>query len=272
MDGQPPDHTIPPRPRYIGIVNWRGTWTHYSKEVHRFSKVWLQTLVAPIVTTLLFLAVFSLALGGAIKEIAGVPFDRFLAPGLIMMAIIQNSFANTTSSIMMSKIQGNIVDMLMPPMRPGEITLGFVLGGATRGVWVALAVAIGASFFVTLRIHDLGLIVFHAAGASLMLSLLGVVTSIWAEKYDHVASITNFLVTPLSFLSGTFYSIDRLPGIWRDVAQFNPFFYLIDGFRYGFIGHHDASLALGIAVVVIVDVALWMICHRMFAKGYKLKS
>ncbi len=262
----------PPAPRHIGAVNWLGLWTHYAKEVRRFTKVGFQTLVAPVVTTLLFLAIFTFALGRSLTEIGGVPFERFLAPGLIMMAIIQNAFSNTTSSLMISKIQGNIVDMLMPPISPGELTLGFVLGGATRGLAVALFVGIVMSLFVPLRIHDAGMIVFHAASAALMLSLIGVITAVWADKFDQVASITNFVVTPLSFLSGTFYSIERLPPVWRDVALFNPFFYLIDGFRYGFIGHHDGSLVTGAIVVTAINAGLWWACHRMFATGYKLKD
>ena len=262
----------PPAPRHIGAVNWLGLWTHYAKEVRRFTKVGFQTLVAPVVTTLLFLAIFTFALGRSMTEIGGVPFERFLAPGLIMMAIIQNAFSNTTSSLMISKIQGNIVDMLMPPISPGELTLGFVLGGATRGLAVALFVGIVMSLFVPLRIHDAGMIVFHAASAALMLSLIGVITAVWADKFDQVASITNFVVTPLSFLSGTFYSIERLPPVWRDVALFNPFFYLIDGFRYGFIGHHDGSLVTGAIVVTAINAGLWWACHRMFATGYKLKD
>jgi ABC-2 type transport system permease protein len=262
----------PPAPRHIGAVNWLGLWTHYAKEVRRFTKVGFQTLVAPVVTTLLFLAIFTFALGRSLTEIGGVPFERFLAPGLIMMAIIQNAFSNTTSSLMISKIQGNIVDMLMPPISPGELTLGFVLGGATRGLAVALFVGIVMSLFVPLRIHDAGMIVFHAASAALMLSLIGVITAVWADKFDQVASITNFVVTPLSFLSGTFYSIERLPPVWRDVALFNPFFYLIDGFRYGFIGHHDGSLMTGAIVVTAINFGLWWACHRMFATGYKLKD
>jgi len=262
----------PPEPRFIGIVNWLGVWTHYEKEVRRFAKVGLQTLLAPMVTTLIFMAVFSLALGDVVRELGGVPFTEFIAPGLIMMAIIQNAFANTTSSIMMSKIQGNIVDLLMPPLSSVELTLGFGLGGATRGIFVAACVGIAASFFVSLHIHDIRFVLFHAAGASVMLSLLGLMTAIWAEKYDHIASITNFVVIPLSFLSGTFYSIDRLPAIWQGVAVFNPFFYLIDGFRYGFIGYHDGSLMAGIMVVLGVDIALWIACQKMFSSGYKLKS
>ena len=261
-----------PQPRHIGAVNWLGLWTHYAKEVKRFCKVGFQTLVAPVVTTLLFLAIFTLALGRSMTELGGVPFDQFLAPGLIMMAIVQNSFANTTSSLMISKIQGNIVDILMPPISPGELTSGFVLGGATRGVAVALFVGLAMSFFVPLRIHDAGMILFHAVSASLMLSLIGMITAIWADKFDQVASITNFIVTPLSFLSGTFYSIERLPPMWQDLALINPFFYMIDGFRYGFIGHHDGSLVTGVIVGCVINGALWWVCHRMFAKGYKLKD
>ncbi len=261
-----------PGPRHIGAVNWLGLWTHYAQEVRRFYKVGFQTLVAPVVTTLLFLAIFTLALGRSMTELGGVPFERFLAPGLIMMAIIQNSFANTTSSLMISKIQGNIVDMLMPPISPGEMTAGFVLGGATRGLAVALFVGAVMSLFVELRIHDAGMVVFHAASAALMLSLIGVITAVWADKFDQVASITNFVVTPLSFLSGTFYSIERLPPMWRDVALINPFFYMIDGFRYGFIGHHDGSLVTGAIVVTAINDGLWWACHRMFACGYKLKD
>ena len=261
-----------PEPRHIGAVNWLGLWTHYAKEVRRFYKVGFQTLVAPVVTTLLFLAIFTLALGRSLTELGGVPFEQFLAPGLIMMAIIQNSFSNTTSSLMISKIQGNIVDMLMPPISPGEMTSGFVLGGATRGLAVALFVGVVISLFVPLRIHDAGMVVFHALSATLMLSLIGLITAVWADKFDQIASITNFVVTPLSFLSGTFYSIERLPPLWQDVALTNPFFYMIDGFRYGFIGHHDSSLVTGAIVVTAINAGLWWTCHRMFARGYKLKA
>ena len=262
----------PPAPRHIGAVNWLGTWTHYAKEVRRFYKVGLQTLLAPMMTALLFLAVFTLALGRAMETVGGVPFVRFLAPGLIMMAIIQNAFSNTTSSIMISKIQGNIVDMLMPPLKPWELTFGFAFGGATRGVVVAVLVGLAMSVFVPMRIHDAGLIAFHAVGAALMLSLVGLITAIWADKFDNVASITNFVIIPAAFLSGTFYSIERLPETWQGVVLFNPFFYMIDGFRYGFIGHHDGSLAVGVAVVCAVNAVLWAICQRMFASGYKLKN
>lgn len=251
--------------------NWLGLYTLYMREVRRFLKVYTQTIIGPIVTTLLFLAVFALALGRAAVGVGGVPFLEFLVPGLVMMAIAQNAFANTSSSIVISKVQGNIVDTLMPPLTAGELTVGIVMGGATRGIVVGLAVSIVMAFFVTFHIHAPLYIIAHAIGASVMLSLLGVIGGIWSDKFDHIAAVTNFIITPLSFLSGTFYSITRLPESFQIIAQLNPFFYMIDGFRYGFIGHADASLSVGLWVVFIVNVGLWAICYRMFKRGYKLK-
>ena len=259
-------------PRVIGAVNWRGVTTLYLKEVQRFIKVFWQTLVAPMVTTLLFLAIFSLALGGNVRTVGEVPFLEFLAPGLIVMAIVQNSFANGASSLLIAKIQGNIVDVLMPPLSSGELAFGFVMGGVTRGVLVGIVVALAMWVIVPLQIHDPAAVVFFAVAGSLMLSLIGVITGIWADRFDAMAALTNFVITPLSFLSGTFYSVERLPGIWHGVSQFNPFFYMIDGFRYGFIGHSDGSVLTGVVVLIAVDLALWALCHRLFASGYKLKA
>ena len=256
----------------LSTSNWLGLWTLYWREVRRFKKVYTQTIVAPVVTTLLFLAIFALALGRAVETVGGVPFMEFLAPGLIMMAIAQNAFANTSSSIVIAKVQGNIVDTLMPPLNAHELTFGHAMGGATRGVVVGVVVAVAMSPFVTLHVHNVVFIVYHAVMASLMLSLLGVAGGIWSEKFDHIAAVTNFLVTPLSFLSGTFYSIARLPEAAQAIAYVNPFFYMIDGFRYGFIGHADAPPLLGMAVLAAVNAALWALCTWMFRTGYKLKA
>jgi ABC-2 type transport system permease protein len=261
-----------PEPRRLGAVNWLGLYTLTAKEVRRFLKVYFQTIISPVVTTLLFLAIFLLSFGRAAMLAGGVPFAQFLAPGLIMMALTQNAFANTSSSIMISKVQGNIVDALMPPLTPLELTLAFTLGGVVRGLVVGAVVAAVLAMFVPLRLASPGLVVFHAVGASLMLSLLGVIGGIWADKFDHMAAMTNFIVTPLSFLSGTFYSVERLPDTLRWFAFANPFFYMIDGFRAGFIGHADGSLAIGAAVVIAADLLLAALAYRLFKIGYKLKA
>jgi len=256
----------------MGAVNWVGLKTLYTKEVYRFLKVFTQTVAAPVVTTLLFYAIFALALGGIVRRAGDVPFLQFLAPGLVMMSMVQNAFANTSSSVMIAKVQGNIVDVLMPPLSPLELALGWVGGGVTRGLLVGTTTLIAISLFVPVGIHNPFFIVYHAIAASMLLSLIGVIGGIWAEKFDHIAAITNFVVTPLAFLSGTFYTIDRLPEGWQFVAHLNPFFYMIDGFRYGFIGHSDGTLMIGLAVMATINVALWALVLRMLATGYKLKA
>jgi ABC-2 type transport system permease protein len=252
-------------------ANWLGLWTLYWREVRRFGKVYNQTVFAPVVTTLLFLAIFALAVGGQVSVAAGVPFLEFLAPGLIMMAIAQNAFANTSSSIVIAKIQGNIVDTLMPPLSANELTFGLAMGGVSRGLACGIAVAIAMVPFVPIHVHDWGAVVFFSVTASLMLSLLGVAGGVWAEKFDHIAAVTNFVITPLSFLSGTFYSVDRLPPVFQQMAHANPFFLMIDGFRYGCIGHADMNPMTGVVVMAVVNVALWLLCTWMFRTGYRLK-
>jgi ABC-2 type transport system permease protein len=262
----------PPGVRHIGAVNWLGFWTLYAREVRRFVKVATQTIMAPVVTTLLFLVIFLLALGGSGRTVGGIAYTEFLAPGLIMMAIMQNAFANTSSSVMISKVQGNIVDVLMPPLSGGELTLAFALGGVTRGLVVGVVVTIAIWCFVPIRIHDLGAVIYFGLSASLLLALLGLLGGIWAEKFDHIAAVTNFVVTPLSFLSGTFYSIERLPGNWQLLAHLNPFFYMIDGFRAGFIGRSDTTVATGVLVLLAVNAALLTLSFRLISRGYKLKA
>jgi ABC-2 type transport system permease protein len=256
----------------FGDYNLVGVWTLYRKEVQRFLKVVGQTVLAPIITTLVFLAVFALALGRAGREIEGLPFLEFLAPGLVMMAIVQNSFANTSSSLMIAKIQGNIVDYLMPPLSSGELLFGLAMGGVTRGFLVGCVVFVAMAPFVHLTMAHPVAILYFVISASLLLSLLGVLAALWAEKFDQMAMITNFVITPLSFLSGTFYSINALPGVFHLVALGNPFFYMIDGLRFGVTGHSDGNVWVGAVVLLIVNLALWRLALHLFRIGYRLKA
>jgi ABC-2 type transport system permease protein len=259
-------------PRRYGAVNWIGLWTLYRKEVRRFLAVGTQTVLAPMVTTLLFLAIFVLAMGHSVELVGGVPYMEFLAPGLIMMAMTQNAFANASSSLMIAKIQGNIVDLLMPPLSALEITLGLALGGLTRGLVVGVATAAAIWLFVPLQVSHLLPLLFYGVMASLMLAQLGIIAGIYAEKFDHMAAVTNFIITPLAFLSGTFYSTARLPEFGQILAHLNPFFYMIDGFRYGFIGHADGSLLLGALALTTVNAALLLANYLSFERGSRLKA
>ncbi|MEZ5824879.1 MAG: ABC transporter permease [Geminicoccaceae bacterium] len=231
-----------------------------------------QTVMAPVITTLIFLAIFTLALGRAGRMVGDLPFLEFLAPGLIMMAIVQNAFANTSSSIMIAKVQGNIVDYLMPPLSPGELLFGVVAGGVTRGFLVGVAVWAAMLFFVDVMPQNWFLVIVFTILASLMLAILGFLAALWAEKFDQMAAVTNFVITPLSFLSGTFYSIQQLPGVFHTIALANPFFYMIDGIRYGFTGHADGNVVVGIVFLALVNLALWFFALRLLRLGYRLKA
>ncbi len=259
-------------PRTFGRVNWIGWQSLYLKEVRRFLNVATQTIAAPVVTTLLFLAIFTLALGRAVEFVNGVPFPVFLAPGLIVMAMVQNAFANTSSSLVISKVQGNIVDVLMPPINAIELVTAYALAGVTRGVLVGATTGICMWVFVPFDVSNWGLVVFHAITASLMLSLIGIIGGIWADKFDHMAAITNFVITPFAFLSGTFYSIERLPEPFHTIAFFNPFFYMIDGFRSGVIGVSDAPVWLGMTIMIAINTGLALIAWKLIDRGYKLKN
>ncbi len=253
-------------------LNWIGIWTLYTKEVRRFMKVPLQTIAAPLMTVMMFLLVFSVALGRGGRTIGELPFLEFLAPGLVMMAIIQNAFANTSSSIMIGKIQGNIVDVLMPPFRSGELLFGLVAGGVTRGMFVALVVLVVMLFVVDISEISWPLALFYALSGSLMLSLLGFLGGLWAEKFDQMSAVTNFLITPLSFLSGTFYSITQLPENIQAIAFLNPFFYLIDGLRYAIVGYSDGSILIGMLVVTAINAGLWALAYHLLLRGYRIKA
>ena len=258
----------------IQRFNWAGTSALYIKEVRRFFKVQLQTIWAPAITTLLFLVIFTVALGGSGKRALGVPFADFLAPGLICMAMLQNSFANSSFSLLVGKIQGTIVDYLMPPISNLELLLALAAAAVTRAVlvgaavWFAMVLWPGVHVSVT---HLWAVMVFGVLGSA-MLAFLGVITSIWAEKFDHAAAVTNFVVAPLALLSGTFYAIDRLSPTFAAISHANPFFYAISGFRYGFIGATDSPLGQGVLVLLGVNVLLGVACYLLLRSGWKLKA
>ncbi|MBI1365528.1 MAG: multidrug ABC transporter permease [Alphaproteobacteria bacterium] len=263
--------------RRFGRVNWLGLQTLVVKEIRRFMKVAFQTIFAPVISTILFLLVFMLAFGRAKTFVDGVPYTEFLAPGLIMMAILTNAFANSSSSIIIGKVQGSIVDILMPPLSASELTVAFVIGAAARGLLVGLVTAITSALFMAfsdapMSIAEPWAIAYFSLAAAFIFGMIGVAGGIWAEKFDQLAAVTNFVITPLTFLSGTFYSIKNLPEPFLTISHYNPVFYLIDGFRYGFTGQYDASPAAGAAATGVITIVLGYFCYRLFKSGYKLKS
>jgi len=263
---------VPPQPRVMGAVNWLGLWTLYKKEVRRFLKVSFQTVMAPVATTLLYMMVFSLAIGVTREAPGGLPFTVFLAHGLIMMGLLNNAFANSSSSLIVAKVQGNTVDFLMPPLSAGELAAAFIGGAITRGVLVAAASAVVIVPFASLPVSHPWAILFFGIGAAAMLGMAGVIAGVWAEKFDHLAVITNFIIMPLTFLSGTFYSISILPEPFQTISHVNPFFYLIDGFRYGFIGQADGNIAIGVAITLGINAALLIACYLVLRSGWRLKT
>ena len=255
-------------------VNWGGLRTLYIKEVRRFFKVQTQTVWAPAITTLLYLAIFTVALGRSGRTILGVQFADFIAPGLIVMAMIQNAFANSSFSLLVGKIQGNIVDYLMPPLSTGELIAGLVGASVTRAILVGCAVWLAMLLWpgVSVDVRRPELVVYFGLMGALLLSFLGLLTSIWADKFDHAAAVSNFVVTPLSLLSGTFYSVQQLAPRFQAVSHANPFFYVISGFRAGFLGVSDSPLLIGGIALLALNVALWALCYWLLRSGWKIKN
>lgn len=272
-DNKLPAHPEPGVP-VIARLNTEGLKTLYLKEVRRFFKVQLQTIWAPAVTTLMFLVIFAVALGRGDILILGVPYADFLGPGLIVMGMIQNSFANTSSSILVAKVQGSIIDVLMPPLSAGELMLAWVGGAVTRAwlvglaVWTVMAVTPG----VNVPVKDPLLVLYFGTMGAILLALLGILTGVWADKFDHAAAATNFVIQPLTLLSGTFYAVERLGPTVAGIAHANPFFHVIDGFRAGFIGVSDGPLGQSALLLALVNVALWFLCYRVVKSGWKLRA
>ena len=258
--------------RRFGLINWVGAWTLYKKEVLRFLIVWIQTIFSPLISSLLFLLVLSLAIGADRGDVLGVPFITFLAPGLISMQVIQQSFSHSSSSFMIGKIQGNIVDLLYAPLSASEVTISVSFAAVTRSVMIAIVSIIVFKLIVDIEISNYLLLVVFTLLSAFILGNIGIIAGLWAEKFDHMATVTNFVIVPLSFLSGTFYSIERLPEILQMISKANPFFYMIDGFRYSFIGKADGSIFVGLIYLSVLSFVSWFVTYLLYKKGYKIKS
>ena len=259
----------------IAMINWGGLRALYIKEVRRFFKVHLQTIWAPAITTLLYLVIFTVALGRGGREVMGTSFANFIAPGLIVSTgMMQSAFANASFSLLVGKIQGTIVDYLMPPLSAAELLAGLVGASMTRAILVGFA--IWAAMWLWPGIthapaHLWAVLWFGLNGAALM-SFIGVLTSVWADKFDHNAAVTNFIIQPASLLSGTFYSVDNLHGVFRVLSHMNPIFHVISGFRYGFLGVADSNVTVGALVLLAINTVLGVTCYMVILRGWKLRS
>ena len=271
---------FPPKgePQIVGF-NRIGLWSLYMKEVRRFLKVHTQTIWAPALTTVLFLLIFTVALGRGGREVLGFPFADFVAPGLIMMGMMQSAFANSSFTLLTGKLQGTIIDVLMPPLTEGELMIGIVAAAVTRGLAVGAAVAVAMLIWpdVSLRIAHPWAIVWFGMMGAILLALMGLLTSIWAEKFDHAAAVTNFVVAPLSLLSGTFYVISSVSPVFQAISHVNPFFYAISGFRFGFLGRSDIGdttmAVVGAAIGLgLLNLLVGLFTYRVLRSGWKLRS
>jgi ABC-2 type transport system permease protein len=280
MNSQPPSGQAtnglrhPPGEPTLSGINWGGLKTLYIKEVKRFFKVQMQTVWAPAVTTMLYLVIFTVALGREGRTVMGVPFADFIAPGLIIMAMLQNSFANASFSLMVGKMQGTIVDYLMPPLSVGELIAALAGAAVTRAVLVGLAIWLVMLLWpgVHVGIDSWPSVIFFGLAGSLMLAFLGIITSMWADKFDQAAMVTNFVVAPLALLSGTFYSVEALSPTFQAVSHANPFFYAISGFRHGFLGEADSPIMLGAVILCVLNLALGTACYLLLKRGWKIKN
>lgn len=257
--------------REFGAVNWLGLWTLYKKEVMRFWRVGPQTLLAPMVSNVLYMTVFVLAFS---ERSTGdsTEFIQFLAPGLVMLGILNNSAANASSSMMTGKMMGSIIDVLMPPLSHGELAVGYIGGAITRGVVVALSTAIALSFFTPMIPTHYWAVLYFGLAAAAALGMVGLLSGIWAVKFDQLAVVNQFIILPMSFLSGTFYHITSMPVILQKISYANPMFYFIDGFRYGFLGTADSDIMVGVIFTAILNIILFIVCLKVLKSGWRLKA
>mgnify|MGYP001413311632 FL=1 len=260
----------------IGIrrfgINWVGAYSLYIKETLRFLNVFGQTIIGPIVTAILFLLVISLAIGNERSDVLGVPFIEFLAPGLIAMQVIQQAFSHSSSSLLMGKVMGNIVDLIGAPLSAGEVSLSIIFASVTRALTISIISIIIFSLIIEIEIKNYVVFILYLFLSSFIMGAAGFIAGLWADKFDHMATVTNFIIVPLSFLSGTFYSVDRLPELLKTLSYYNPFFHMIDGFRYSFINNMDGSITFGLMYLTILSIIIWYIAYLLYKKGYKIKS
>ncbi len=250
----------------------RGVYTLFKKEVLRFWRVAFQTIASPVITALLYLLIFSHVLEGRVQVYGDVPYTAFLIPGLIMMSLLQNAFANSSSSLVQSKVMGNIIFVLLTPLTYLQFFLAFLAAAIVRGLIVGLSIYLVALFFVDLPLVHVGWVITFAILGSALLGTFGIIAGIWSDRFDQMAAFQNFVIMPLTFLSGVFYSIHSLPPIWQTISKFNPFFYMIDGFRYGFFGKGDISPWMSFFVVSTFLVLLVLLSLKMLKSGYKLRG
>ena len=258
--------------RRFGLVNWVGFYTLYKKETLRFLIVFGQTIAGPVLTGILFLIVLSIAWGEDRGEVLGLPFIEFLAPGLISMQVIQQSFSHSSSSLLGGKMMGNIIDLIGSPLSAKEVTLAIILASVTRAFIICLVSIFCFNFFVEIKISNYYYFIFFLLNSSFLMGALGFVAGIWADRYDNMATVTNFVIVPLSFLSGAFYSIDRLPNVLKEISFYNPFFHMIDGLRFSMIGISDGSTLFGLFYLSSFCLVLWSIAYYLYKIGYKIKS
>ena len=253
-------------------INWVGAYTLYIKETLRFLSVFGQTIVGPIITSILFLLVISLALGDDRPSVLGVPFIQFLAPGLIAMQIVQQAFSHSSSSLLMGKVMGNIVDLIGAPLSAAEVTLAVILASVTRALMISVISIVIFSLVIEIEINNYIIFFTYLFLSSFIMGAAGFIAGLWADKFDHMATATNFIIVPLSFLSGTFYSVERLPNFLNTLSHYNPFFHMIDGFRYSFINNMDGSIKFGLFYLSLLSILTWFIAYLLYKKGYKIKS
>lgn len=256
----------------FGFINLVGFLALYSRECSRFFIVWAQTLLSPLVSSLLFLSVLSLALGSERGDVLGHSFIVFLAPGLIIQSMMLQSFSHSTSSLMISKMQGNIVDILYAPLSALEVTVSIILAAVTRSIIIGIVSTVVFFFIIDLKISSLSYIFYSSFFGSFFIGSLGFVTGLWATKFDHTATITNFIITPLAFLSGVFYTIDKLPSIFQAISYYNPFFHIINIFRYGFLGVSDGDILFGLIYLPLLSIIGLLIAYILYKNGYKIKT